>query len=75
MSTLSPEGQVTEAQLIASQALEIARYKQAHEDLLLRFGAVHDILYCIGGPLNDNKHGFTKEQRAVFHQIAEQVDL
>jgi len=31
---------------------------------------IHSILYCIGGPLNDNVLQYSKKQRVTFSQIS-----
>jgi hypothetical protein len=33
-------------------------------------GEMHNILFCIGGPLNDNKLNYSKEQLKTFWMIA-----
>lgn len=35
----------------------------------------HSMIYCIGGPLNDNKKGYTKEQMADFSKIADLTNI
>jgi hypothetical protein len=55
--------------LIAQQAREIAELKEqvtAYKDAADR---IHLMLICIGGPLNDNKLGYTREQLKLFYDI------
>ena len=62
---------LTEAELIARQAKQI---EELRDELTWLWQGVHEArahMICIGGPLNDNYLGFTKEQRAVFHRIDE----
>jgi hypothetical protein len=35
----------------------------------------HLLMYNIGGPLNDNKLGYTNEQLLIFQQIANELGL
>ena len=62
-------------ELIAKQQLEIEelnlavkQYKEAEE-------SIYNIIYCIGGPLNDNKLGYTKKQMLDFFRIKEELVL
>jgi hypothetical protein len=60
---------MTESELIARQAKQIEELRD--EVKLLREGIseARSHIVCIGGPLNDDRLSFTKEQRAVFHRI------
>jgi hypothetical protein len=65
--------EITEAQLIAQQALkianlekEVARFKDNERDIAM-------IIYGCGGPLNDNVRGYTKDQMIPFAQIAQLI--
>ena len=60
----------------------IARQARKIEELELRNteleSAVYDArahIYCIGGPLNDNKLGYSKQQMVTFFQIADCLDI
>jgi len=64
-----------ESELIANQALEIAELKHWKEENIKMKEEVHGIIYCIGGPLNDNKLGFTRNQMRVFANIVRALDL
>lgn len=60
---------MTESELIARQAKQIEELRDEVTELRegIREARLHMI--CVGGPLNDNVLGFTKEQRMVFHRI------
>lgn len=60
---------MTVDEVIARQAQKIIELEDAITDLQDRIGKARLPMICIGGPLNDNKLGFSKEQRAVFHRI------
>jgi hypothetical protein len=57
--------------LIVEQALLIRELQLRTIDLTLRLSYIDSILYCIGGPLNDNKHELNREQLNIFFKIAE----
>jgi hypothetical protein len=66
---------MTKTQVIARQAKRIeemrVRLKAANEAAV----NIHMQLYGIGGPLNDNKLKYTKEQLLIFQQIANELGL
>lgn len=62
---------MTDAELIARQAKTIEEQRDHITDLHERINRAQLHMICIGGPLNDNKLGYTKEQRMVFHRISE----
>lgn len=64
---------MTEAELIAKQALRIAELEESLQDRDERLGRIHLMLVCIGGPLNDNVLRFNPEQRQLLHRIDEEV--
>ena len=62
-------------ELIAKQALRIARleeklslYEKASKD-------IHGEIYCIGGPLNDNIAGYSKKQMVIFSRIIDHIEI
>lgn len=64
-----------EGTLIAKQALKIA---ELEEELAMHKEAadnIYNIIYCIGGPLNDNKLRYTHKQKAAFAHIASEIDF
>lgn len=63
---------MTKDELIVEQALRIARYEKSLNDYQERMHNIHMRLVCVGGPLNDNKLGFTKEQQTLLYYINEQ---
>jgi len=58
-------------QLTAEQALQIANLKEKVDILEQDRQRVRNVLFCIGGPLNDNRLGFTSAQLQPFWQISE----
>lgn len=60
--------------LIADQARKIAELEEKVNEFNAICGNIHSILFCVGGPLNDNKLGFTPEQQKVFFRISEQLE-
>jgi len=62
---------MTYEQLTAEQALEIANLKERLDCLEQDRQRVRDILFCIGGPLNDNRLGFTAAQLQPFWKISQ----
>ncbi len=64
-----------ESELIAEQALKISELEKAMTQHNEDRDTVYNILYCIGGPLNDNKQGFTKSQLRIFFSIRDAVNI
>ena len=62
---------MTEAELIARQAMQIEELRDEVADLKGRMRAAWSHIYCIGGPLNDNKLGYSRPQMVTFARIAE----
>jgi hypothetical protein len=60
---------VTKDELIAAQAMEIAELRETVKDRDERLRQIHLTCVCIGGPLNDNVLGYTREQLRTFHDI------
>ena len=65
---------MTEAELIARQAKQIEELRDEVADLKRRADRARSHIYCIGGPLNDNKLGYTKTQMVTFSRIADELD-
>jgi len=59
------------SEVIARQAKQIMELQDRISWFKNSEKEVYGIIYGIGGPLNDNKLGFNKEQMAVFLQIAD----
>jgi hypothetical protein len=64
---------VKEEALIAKQALQIATLEERLNDSDARLDAIHQMLVCIGGPLNDNVLRFNLGQMALLRRIDEQA--
>lgn len=64
---------MTEAELIARQAKQIEELRDEVADLKCRSRKAFSHIYCIGGPLNDNKLGYSKPQMVTFVRIAEEL--
>lgn len=61
-------------ELITKQQLQIEEMKQKIKDMegAKRIALSH--IYCIGGPLNDNRLGYSKPQMVTFARIAEELE-
>jgi hypothetical protein len=57
--------------LIAKQALRISELERENKDMRLCIKKVFSYLYETGGPLNDDKLGFSKEQKKMFSNISD----
>ena len=64
---------MSEAELIAKQALRIAELEEDMRDRDERLGRIHLMLVSIGGPLNDNVLQFNSSQRQLLHRIDEET--
>lgn len=58
------------AKLIAAQQLELADLRQQVAQHNRDKQDVRNMIYCIGGPLNDNKLKYSREQMVIFQRIA-----
>ena len=67
------ETDMTEAELIARQAKQLEELRDEVADLKDRARKARLHIYCIGGPLNDNKRGYTREQLVTFARIADEL--
>ena len=65
---------MTEAELIARQAKQIEELRDEVVDLRRRADKARSHIYCIGGPLNDNRLGYSKPQMVTFSRIADALD-
>jgi hypothetical protein len=66
--------EITEAKLIAQQALKIANLEAEVTRMNDDRRSIHMVIYGIGGPLNDNRRGYTREQMTDFALIAQHID-
>jgi hypothetical protein len=64
---------MTEAELIVRQARQLEELRDEVADLKERLRRARSHIYCIGGPLNDNKLGYTKPQMVTFARIADEL--
>ncbi len=65
---------MTEDELIARQAKQLEELRDEAADLKQRAQRARSLIYCIGGPLNDNKLGYSKPQMLTFLRIAQELD-
>ncbi len=56
-------------EIIAQQAREIIVLRNLLSDFKKARDNIHMEIYCIGGPLNDNKLQYSHKQRMTFHDI------
>ena len=61
---------MTEHELIAKQQLQIEEMRKTLKECANAFRTIRSVIYCIGGPLNDNKRGYSHEQMKDFLRIA-----
>ena len=66
---------MTKDELIVKQQLEIERLHKEESEHQVAIDKVHRILFCIGGPLNDNKRGYTREQLGDFFRIKDALGI
>lgn len=66
---------MTESELIARQAKQIEELRDENAELKKRVEKAIMHIYCIGGPLNDNKLGYSKPQMLTFFRIAEELGV
>lgn len=67
------ETEMTEAELIARQAKQLEELRDEVADLKERARRARMHIYCIGGPLNDNKLGYTRAQMVTFARIVDEL--
>lgn len=60
---------MTKDQVIAAQAKQLYKFRREAKRRKEAMRRARIFMIGIGGPLNDNKLGFTKEQLRVFDQI------
>lgn len=65
----------TEEQVIADQAKQIYILEKLCKKYIENIKKVNKMIYCIGGPLNDNKHQYNKEQLQIFFRIVETLEM
>lgn len=62
-------------EIIANQARQIYVFESLLNQYLENVRKVNKMLYCIGGPLNDNKLEYTREQLQIFFLIQETLEM
>lgn len=62
---------MTNDEIIAKQQIEIENLREWQGWVKIDFENIRSILYCIGGPLNDNVLNYSKEQLSTFFRIAD----
>jgi hypothetical protein len=63
---------MTELEFIGKQQLKIEEMRALLTQSAAAFESIRGTIYCIGGPLNDNKLRYTREQMGDFGRIAGQ---
>lgn len=63
--------QMTDAEVIAKLAKENLEMKEALQSAYCLAHEISTACVCIGGPLNDNVRGYTKEQLSDWNEIYE----
>jgi len=66
---------MTKDELIAKQQIEIEELRQKISEHKKIFKNIRGIIYGIGGPLNDNKLGYTRPQMKIFWDIMKGISL
>lgn len=66
---------MTDSELIGRQARRIAELEEQSDLDSAARERVCAMIFGIGGPLNDDRLGCTKEQRALFRAIADELGL
>lgn len=66
---------MTDAELIARQAKYLEELRDKNRDLKERARKAKLHIVCIGGPLNDNKLQFTREQMGTFQRILDALEV
>ncbi len=61
---------MTKTELIVKQALKLEKLKAELAEYKFAEKEINALMVCIGGPLNDNKLGYTAEQLKPFQAIA-----
>lgn len=65
---------MSDSELIARQAKQIEELKDENTDLKNRIKNARMHIYCIGGPLNDNKLVYSNDQLATFSEILKELE-
>jgi hypothetical protein len=66
---------MNDMEVIYRQTKQIEELKSIVSDLNSRIKKACTLIYCIGGPLNDNKLKYSNEQLKIFQQIVDELDI
>ncbi len=66
---------MTDTEVIAYLARELAKSQERCARYLEDIEEAHGYFVCIGGPLNDNKLGFNKEQLKYLQKICHALEV
>ena len=66
---------MTKDQLISKQQLKIEGLEEQLSEFKEKESRLYNNLFGIGGPLNDSRISYTKEQRAEFFSIRDIFEL
>lgn len=64
---------MTRDELIAKQQLRIAELEAELDRAYGAIDRIYNVIYCVGGPLNDNKLGYTREQQKEWGLVAKEL--
>ena len=64
---------MSDDELIAKQQREIEALKEENKRFVEAFDKIEMVLICVGGPLNDNKLGYTEKQLNPFFKILDLI--
>ncbi len=67
-------GLLPERETIARQAMRLEALEIENERLRRNIKNAINHIVCIGGPLNDNKLGYTREQMGTFQRILDALE-
>ncbi|MCK5609779.1 hypothetical protein KAR91_48355 [Candidatus Pacearchaeota archaeon] len=62
-------------ELIVKQSLELANLKEKLIQYEEAAKSIHNEIFCIDGPLNDNIQQYTKKQMFIFFRIIDHIEF
>lgn len=65
---------MSKEELITKQQIRIEELEEENQNFRKARGMALGHIYCIGGPLNDNKLGYSKPQMVTFALIARELE-
>jgi len=63
-----------DTEMIATQAKRIVKMSEDLSDLRSRIRKAKNHIVCVGGPLNDNKLRYSRDQLVTFIRILEELE-